>query len=100
MSLLHDPNSADSDGEHEESQNYEPDFQPFSWPNIIFDESKMEEIGKNKDNHPQIIEAAKAVLEVSRGIKVIMIPLCPLARKTNYHLSSTYRAIKKISSGL
>ena len=53
MSAPLDPNSADS--EPEKSQ-----VQPLSWPSIIFDESKMEEIGNNKDNPPQIIEVAKA----------------------------------------
>ena len=95
MSASLDPNSADS--EPEKSQ-----VQPLSWPSIIFDESKMEEIGNNKDNPPQIIEVAKTLLKVSGGIKAIMIPLCLLARKTNPLLSSMYRAraIKKISSGL
>ena len=91
---------AGTDSEPEESQDYEHDFQPLSWPNIIFDESEMKEIENNKDNHPQIIEAAETILEISRGINAIMIPLCLLVRKTNPLLSSTYRAIKKILSGL
>ena len=76
--------SADSDGE--ESQNYEHDrdLQPLAWHNIEFDENKMEklivEIGNNTDNLPQIIEAAKGVLDISGGINAIMIPLYPLAR--------------------
>ena len=98
MSVSLDPKSADS--KPEESQDRELDFQPLSWPPIIFDESKMEEIGNNKDTPQQIIEAAKALLEVSGGIKAITIPLCLLARKTKPLLSSTYRAIKKISRGL
>ena len=98
MSAPLDPNSADS--EPEESQDHEHDFQTLSWPIITFDESKMEEIGSNKDTPQQIIEAAKALLEVSGGIKAIMISLCLLARKTNSLLSSTCRAIKKISRGL
>ena len=91
---------ADTDGEHEELPDYEDDFLLLEWPNIIFDESTMQEIGNNKDNPPQIIEAAKALLKVSGGIKAIMISLCLLARKTNPLLSSSYRVIKKISSGL
>ena len=81
---------ADTEGEPEGSQDYEHNFQPLEWPNIIiFDESKMEEIGNNKDNPPQILEVAKAILKVSGGIKAIMIPLCLLARKTKPLLSST-----------
>lgn len=67
--------SADTDGE---SQDYEHDSQPFTWPNIKVDESKMKEIGNNKDNPPQIIEVAMAVLEISTGIDAIIIPRCLL----------------------
>jgi hypothetical protein len=102
MSLLLEPNSADTNGE--ESQNYENILQSSQWQNIKFDENKMgrviTEIGNDEENLPQIIEAAKAVLEVSNGIKAIIIPLCLFARKTNSLLFSGYRTTKRTSSGL
>jgi hypothetical protein len=86
------------------SQNYENVLQSSAWQTIKFDENKMgrviKEIENDEENLPQIIEAAKAVLEVSSGINAIMIPLCLLAHKTNSLLFSGYRTTKRTSSGL
>jgi hypothetical protein len=89
---------------NDEIQNYENVLQSSAWQNIKFDENKMgrvvKKIGNNEENLPQIIEAAIVVLELLNGIKVIMIPLCLLARKTNPLLFSGYRNTKRNSSGL
>lgn len=84
MSLLLEPDSAE---EPEESQNQEDDFQSSSWRNTEIDENKtgalkvIEEIVNSTDNLPdQIVEVAKAILEISSRINATMISCCVLAR--------------------
>ena len=103
MSLLLEPNSADTDGE--ESPNYEHDLQSLAWHDIETDGNKLgkiiEEIVNSKDNLPdQIIEAATTVSKSLEGFNANMIPLCLLARITNLLLFSGYRTTRRISSGL
>ena len=82
MSLLLEPISADSDGE--ESQSYENDLPSLAALQIIeIDDNKMaamerviEKIVDSKGpGNLQIIEAGKVALEISCGIKAIVIPL-------------------------
>ena len=106
MSLLLEPDSADTD--YGESQNYEHDPRSLAWHNIETDRGKMAALGKiigeivnSKDNLPdQIIEAATTVLEISEGFNANMIPLCLLARIANPLLFSRYRTTRRVSSGL
>lgn len=115
MSLLLEPNSADTVRVGEESQNNEHDLQieSLAWRNIKFDENKMaaakgviEEIANSTISRPLanqiLIEAAKASSKIFSGINAIMISLLLLARITNPLLFSGYETTvtRRISSGL
>jgi hypothetical protein len=85
MSLLLD-NPSHSAGE-ESQDNGEYDHQsPLTWKGIDIDDNKMaalkrviEQIINSTDEVPdELVEAAKAILEVSSGINAIIIPLSPL----------------------
>ena len=106
MSPSLEPNSPNTVGE--ESQNHNHDSQSLTWRNIEIDERRavalkkvIKEIVESTDNLPdQIIEAAKALSEVSDGIKAITISFCLLARITNPLLFSGKMTTRPISSGL
>ena len=96
MSVLLKSNSENTVGEESQNHKHDSDLQSLTWRNIELDEKKtvalkrvIEEIVKSTDNLPdQIIEAAKALSEVSDRIKAIMISVCLLARITDSLLFS------------
>lgn len=90
MSLLLNNPSHTAGEEWQENSEYDHQS-PLTWKGIDIDDNKMvalgrviEEIINNKDELPEeLVEAAKAILEVSSGINAIIISFCLLAHMTN-----------------